>query len=286
MTAPLGSIGGYSRPLAPVVVPPAPGRVVPLPEPAAGVYSSAVQSSLRVTPDHLALIRALIEAGQTTRAMELLNAVWHPQLADEHSWYLRLWILAEEGRLLEAMELARVASSRLPGSSAVAYLQAALEHAAGSPGAVEAAVRAGTSAPERSEPRALLAALLTAAGAEAKEAGDNPRVPQPAAERLPLATTDGIPNPVAAAVLGAALLHPLGSERPHRPAVSAHRREPPAPAPARATVPGRRFGLIAAATVIAALWAIRDPLPAAALLAAIVLWLARPAAASRSAAGS
>jgi tetratricopeptide (TPR) repeat protein len=109
----------------------------------------AAPSLVRVTPDHLALIRALITAGQTTRALELLDSVWHPTSPEEQCWYLRLWVLVEEGRVIEALELARGAVRELPGSAATSYLLAALEQAHGTPAqARQALERAQLLAPE------------------------------------------------------------------------------------------------------------------------------------------
>jgi hypothetical protein len=281
MTAPLGSISAYSRPTGPVVVPPPPRPVPPL-EMAPSAPVTAPVLPLRVTPDHLSLIQALIDAGQTTRALDLLNAVWHPQFADEHSWYLRLRILVEEGRLLEALELTRVAAGRLPGSGAIAYLQAALEQAAGAPTALETALRAATLAPERPEPRSLVAALL--APAEDSRRGEPAALPGSASAAEAASPACEIPNPNAAALAGAALLHPLGSDQPYRPTVQPVALAPQEPPRARSS--GARLGAIAAATVLAALWAVRHPVPASVALGLMVLWLARPTARPRSAAGS
>src|SRR5262249_52010346 len=82
---------------------------------------------LRVTPDHLKLIRALVEAGQFDRALEMLEAVWHPDRSDEQISFLKIWLLIGQGRVVDALEVARAAVDRLPGSAAVAHLQGALE---------------------------------------------------------------------------------------------------------------------------------------------------------------
>jgi tetratricopeptide (TPR) repeat protein len=231
---------------------------------------------MRVTPDHLALVRSLIDAGQTARALELLDAVWHPRVAEEQCWYLRLWILAAEGRILEALELARVAGRELPGSAAVAYLQAALEHASDAPAAaLDAARRAAAIAPDHPLPAALVA--LPTPRFEAEPATDrggggtsgtaDPASPPPPAPGTTLA------NPIAAAQAGAGLLYPLGSNRPLLHSLSA---PPPEADPApRLSPERRRFGIIAIATVVSALWAIRDPLPAAAVLTLTVVWAIR-----------
>jgi hypothetical protein len=237
----------------------------------------ATAPMVRVTPAHLALVRGLIDAGQTSRALELLDAVWHPRVAEEQVWYLRLWILAVEGRILEALDLARLAGRELPGSAAVAYLQAALEHATDAPAAaLESALRAQTLAPDHPLPAALVALLSARAGTadEAAKSEGEPAHDLTPQAGLPLVAMGAVPpNPIAAAQVGAGLLYPLGSGQPLIPLRSTA---------ALATNPAgslprewRRFGLIAIATVVSALWALRDPVPAAVLLALTVGWTIR-----------
>ncbi len=267
MTTPLGVTPLPSRTAefrpsgAPRVAPPGP---VPVADRLQSRWSALPQT--RPTPDHLALVEALIRAGQFTRGMELLDAVWHHELHDERCWYLRLWLLAGQGRVLEALELARVATGHLPGSAAIAYLQAALEQGAGDPqAAVEAALRAAAIVPGRTEPEALLELVLEARHSMRDEA---PGVSSQAAP------TDAPINPVAAALAGLALLHPAGSDLAFRPSLPAF--EPPVADDRHRADDTRRIGLIAVATVVAALWAVREPLLATVALAGIVAWLSRP----------
>ena len=219
---------------------------------------------VRVTSDHLALIRALIQAGQTGRAMELLDTVWHGSSPEEQCWYLRIWLLTAEGRVVEALDVARLAARELPGSAAVAYLQAVLEQVHGDPqAALAAGERAARLAPD--QPLATeLAALLVADNepfdAPGRMIASLPGHPDP--------TTSMLPNPMLAAQLGAALLHPLGSTRPLLPApVKPVRASVAKPTPTT----NRKLGLIAIGTVLAALWGIRDPIPAFFALAGIVV---------------
>lgn len=275
MTAPLGSIGGYGRQTISVPSSTAPvpmmARNAALAVPGSPVSMMAAAPLVRATADHLALVRGLINSGQASRALELLDRVWHPRVPEEQCWYLRLWILAAEGRVLEALDLARAAAEELPGSPAVAYLQAALEHASGSPtAALDAARRALAMAPDHPLP-AVMVALLSQPH-ESERAEPSPAAParpdlDPAVtvQSPPVAM---LPNPVAAAQVGAALLFPLGSGRaliPNVPSVA------PKPPTAPAVIDKRRFGLIALATAGCAVWAIHDPLPAAAALAFMVL---------------
>jgi hypothetical protein len=205
--------------------------------------------------------------------MELLDAVWHHDLHDEHCWYLRLWLLAGQGRILEALDLARVATSHLPGSAAIAYLQAALEHCAGDPqAAVESALRAAAIMPGRAEPEAMLELVLEAQHAPIERGEvDLARQAEPG---------DPPMNPVAVALAGLALLHPAGSALAYRPSLPAF--EPLVAADRYRSEDNRRIGLIAAATVVAAIWAVRQPLLATAGLAAVVAWLSRPNRSRRS----
>jgi tetratricopeptide (TPR) repeat protein len=244
----------------------------PAPVPSTAVDGGAVDTrwsaspQARPTPDHLALVQALIEAGQLTRATELLDAVWHHDLQDEHCWYLRLWLLVGQGRVLEALELTRVAVGKLPGSAAVAYLHAALEHCAGDPEvAVEAALRASAIAPERPEPAAMLESVL--GGRSARREDDSPTF-------LPHPGLQPALNPLAVALAGLGLLHPQGSTRACRPSLPAS--EPSVASGRREREANRRIWLIAVAMLVAAIWAGRDPLLASAALAAAVAWLSRP----------
>ena len=231
---------------------------------------------VRATADHLALVRSLINAGQSGRALELLDAVWHPRVTEEQCWYLRLWILAVEGRVVEALDLARVAAHELPGSAAVAYLQAALEHAADSPAAaLEAAKRAVAIVPDHPVPAVMVGLLSRGSEGEAAGAGEKPtdRSGVVAVLNPPMVPSGTLPNPVAAAQVGAALLFPLGSGKALVPAVASAQSRPVAAAPT--AYPRRRFGAIAIATIGCALWAIHDPVPAALVLAATVVLATR-----------
>jgi hypothetical protein len=227
---------------------------------------------VRATADHLALVRGLINAGQASRGLELLDGVWHPRVPEEQCWYLRLWILAAEGRVLEALDLARAAASELPGSAAVAYLQAALEHSSGShAAALDAARRALAIAPDHPLPAVLVALLSQTHESEVADQGPGATIrpegaPADAVQSPPVSL---LPNPVAAAQVGAALLFPLGSGRALVPTVPSTT-PTPVSAPA-AAIDRRRFGLIALATAGCAVWAIHDPLPAATALAFIVV---------------
>lgn len=279
MTAPIGTTsslahGGDSRGIAASHGVPSP-RGAAIDRAAETRWTTA--PALRATGDHLALVQALIEAGQCNRAVELLDAIWHHEIADERAWYLRLWVLAGQGRVLEALELARHAAALLPGSAAIAYLQAALERTGGDPdSAVEAALRSAAIHPGRVEPEALLELILRADQAPRDDAvADAARGTAEATPPLP----DTPFSPLAAALAGLALLHPPESGRAFRPSSLPHEartREEPGHAVER-----RRFWLIGVATVVAALWAVRDPLPATVMLAGVVAWLSRPPRRSR-----
>lgn len=273
MTAPLGVSPPPSRTAefrasgAPQVASPAP---TPLSEQTQTRWIAPPQA--RPSPDHLALVQALIRAGQFTRGMELLDAVWHHEMHDEHCWYLRLWMLAGQGRVLEALDLARVATGHLPGSAAIAYLQAALEQCVGDPqAAVEAALRAAAIAPGRAEPESMLERVLETRHPPVD--GETGLSSQAAAAEPPI-------NPVAAALAGLALLHPAGSDLAFRPSLPAF--EPPVADDRHRADDTRRIGLIAVATVVAALWAVREPLLATVALAGVVAWLSRPRRQRRS----
>src|SRR5262249_21612304 len=139
---------------------------------------------------------------------------WHPRVPEEQCWYLRLWVLVADGRAIEALDLARTAAHELPGSAAVAYLQAALEHAANSPAqALEAARRAVLLAPDHPLPQVMVALLSAKAEPELASKVEKHAEPGGATALLdpshPQSNT--LPNPIAAAQVGAALLFPLGS---------------------------------------------------------------------------
>jgi hypothetical protein len=185
-------------------------------------------------------------------------------MGDEQTWYLRLWALVANGQSLEALAMARLAGSRLPGSAAVAYLRAVLEMSAGTPlAAVVAAERAAALTPGHPLSDALIAALAAHPAGQAQVTSLDEEEPS---------ATPATFDPFAAAMAGTALLQPFRSLRPLRPALP-----PPIAQPQRTTStgPGRRFGIIAIGTIGAALWAVHDPLPAALALAAIVAWVAR-----------
>ncbi len=225
----------------------------------------------RITLDHLALIRALVEAGKYSRALELLDAVFQPGNDHEQCWYLRLWAMTGQGKEGEALHLVRSLLPRLPGSAALAYLQAALECAQNQTGpALESARRALETAPDRPEPAALLATLTGAPSNDGEPAGV-PRRPE--GPVLVAVRPDGF-SPLAAALQGAALLHPAGSSRPLIPLRPRPIRQPDR-LPTRPAPHWRRFNLFVLAIAVAAVWAIPDPVPAALVLAAVVVLVAR-----------
>lgn len=217
----------------------------------------------------------MVRAGRFDRALELLDAVWQRESADEHCWYYRLWILAGQGRVLEALALAREASGRLPGSGAIAWLQAALERSHGDrDAALEAALRGAAACPGPAGPEQLLQALLDERDSAPPVPRALPRVLLPEPPELP-APLPPWHDPVRAALAGAAFLFPFGSPRAvqlMRGGVSAGAEAPP-PADRRADL--GRLGLMAVATVIAAAVAVREPLLATAGLALTVAWLTR-----------
>jgi hypothetical protein len=270
MTAPLGFRTVYPVPSAtthPIF--PALPRSLPSPVNVADELAPAISVG-RITLDHLALIRAMVEAGKFSRALELLDAVFQHGGDHEQCWYLRLWALTGAGKEAEALHLARSIVPRLPGSAALAYLQAALECVQEGPNvALESALRARAVAPGREEPEALVNALL----------GQSDETANPAKVRLaegtlpPLIRPEGF-SALAAALQGAALLHPAGSSRSRIPPLTPRIRQPDAAA-ARTRAPWRRFSLLALATVVAALWAIPDPVPAAIALAVVVVLVTR-----------
>jgi hypothetical protein len=248
-----------------------PHRPIAVPPPLNPVEELTVPGSQPIPQDHLDLIRALIEAGKFSRAIELLDPVWRLDSRHEQAWFLRLWATIGEGKEGAALALSRSILPQLPGSSAIAFLQAHLEEHAGDPrAALESALRAAATAPDRPEPRALVHRLATLIPEEGHAAR-----PLPANNFQPLA--DGTAEPLSlmgAALQGAALLHPASSGRAHRPAAVPRIRQPDMAA-ARKSPLGRRFGMLAFATVVAALWAIPDPVPAALTLAVVVLLVTR-----------
>ncbi len=274
MTAPIGvrtvhppaatGAGAGIRPAA------FPTRPIPVPPPLNSAEELTVSVSRPIPKDHLDLIRALIDAGKFSRAIELLDSVWQLDSEHEQAWFLRLWATIGEGKNGAALGLARSILPKLPGSSAIAFLQAHLEEHAGDPkAALEAALRAAATAPDRPEPRALIHRLTLLVAAEGGPPSQPPHpgmVPQqPTAEPLSL---------LGAALQGAALLHPPESARAQRPAPTPRIRQPDAAASRKSRL-GRRFGMLAFATVVAALWAIPDPVPAALTLAVVVLLVTR-----------
>jgi hypothetical protein len=206
--------------------------------------------------------------------------VWQLDSEHEQAWYFRLWATIGEGKAQGALDLARTIIPRLPGSAAIAYLQAHLEEHAGDPkAALEAALRGSATAPGRAEATALvqrLVAVIAEDGAGGRAdvpegqsgmpRGDvSPRLENPRLETLSL---------LGAALQGASLLHPPGSSRSHLPVLPPRVRQPDA-ASAKKSPTARRFGLLALAIVIAALWAIPDPVPAAIALAVVVVLVTR-----------
>jgi tetratricopeptide (TPR) repeat protein len=228
-------------------------------------------TSRPIPKDHLDLIRALIEAGKFSRAIELLDSVWQLDSEHEQAWFLRLWAKVGEGKEGAALELARTVTPRLPGSSAIAYLQAHLEEHAGDPrAALEAALRAAAASPERPEPRQLIHRLVQLVAEESRSA---PTVPVALPQLPPDSATEPL-SLMGAALQGAAMLHPSESNRAHVPVIAPRIRQPDA-VQAKKSLLGRRFGLLAFATVVAALWAIPDPVPAAITLAIVVVLVTR-----------
>lgn len=276
MTSPIAP----HAPAAPVH--PGRGRVAPEgPAPTGTGSGNAVvewsrAGTLRPTADHLDLVRALIEAGQFGRAGELLDAVWHHDLPDESAWYLRLWLLVGQGRVLESLEMARLAGPRFPGSAAVAYLQAVLEQAVGSPmAAVESALRAVAVVPGHPGAEQLLVALTR--GAE-ERAGHSMRVTLPAQPGEAAPSPNAVPTLWTAALQGAALLLPFGSAEPLRPALPPGSRiSGPNLTPAPRIADLRRRWLLVILVVVFGLAALRDPLLGGVALALTVGWLALPA---------
>lgn len=274
MTAPLGfrtvtppAAGTTASGRAPAI----PYRHIPVPPPLNVVDELATASSRPIPKDHLDLIRALIQAGKFSRAIELLDSVWRLDSEHEQAWYYRLWATIGEGKEGAALELARTVTPRLPGSVAIAFLQAHLEERAGDPkAALEAALRASAATPGRPEPEALIHRLVALV---AEDTGGHPApAPQPVA--LPAGAALEPLSLMGVALQGAALLHSPESQQVRAAVLPPRIRQPDAAAPRRTPL-ARRFGLLAIATVIAALWAIPDPLPAAIAMAIVVVLATR-----------
>lgn len=269
MTGPIGPNPASLRSAPPRVLPP------PAPGPAAAGSSpgSSPAGSTRTSAAQLALLQALLRAGEYARAAELLQGLDRAGGAEEHGWYCRLWLLVGEGRVEDALRLAREAGSRLPGSAAVAWLQAVLERAAGDrQAAVESALRAAAILPGIDGPEAVLTALL----AETDTDGALPPPPGVAESPEPLPPAPWL-DLTRAALAGAAWLHPLGSglsyqqRRVFMPNGSRAADLEPQPAD-----PPYRLWLLGVATIAAAIYAIEHPLLAAAGLALAVAVLSRP----------
>ncbi len=249
---------------------PAPGGAGAAPRVVPGLVPPAA-------PDTQDILRLL--AGSTGLPPELAAAdtLLHGTAHDEATLYLRLWLLAGQGRVLEALELARATAVELPGSAAVALLEAVLEHHAGDRGAaLEAALRAAALAPADAAAQRLVEVLARHEAAEqerlARAGGDPGRLP-------PTPLAPGVPTPWAGAVLGSALLHPPGSARPYavaprRAARGADGTSPPLPRRLAAFLPLVIAGL--------AVGALRQPFLAACFLAAIALWYVRRGSGGRS----
>ncbi len=267
MTGPIGQ-----RPASLRSAPPR-GASPPVPGPAATASAPAPAGSVRTSAAQLALLQALLRAGEYGRAAELLQGLDRAGGAEEHGWYCRLWMLVGERRVEEALRLAREAGARLPGSAAVAWLQAVLERAAGDrQAAVESALRAAAILPGVHGPEAVLTALLA-------ETDDDGALPPPpgasdAPEPLPPAPWLDLTR---AALAGAAWLHPLGSGLSYQQRrVFMPNGSRAAELEAREAQPPYRLWLLGAATIAAAIYAIDNPLLAAAGLALVVGVLSRP----------
>lgn len=254
-------------PAAPRLTPPStPGPA------AANAPPSSVPAGARASIAQLALLQALLRAGEYGQAARLLEALGQADGSEEHRCYYRLWILAGAGRVEEALRLAREAGSRLPGSAAVAWLQAVLERAAGDrQAAVESALRAAAILPGVHGPEAVLTALL------AETDDDGPEPPPPGAADAPEPPPAPWLDLTRAALAGAAWLHPLGS------GLSYQQRRVFMPNGSRAAEleprdsdPPYRLWLLGVATIAAAIYAIENPLLAAAGLALAVAVLSRP----------
>ena len=134
---------------------------------------------------------------------------------------------------------------------------------------MEAALRAAAIAPDRTEPTYLIGCLL-----DPKEP-DPGSVPPAAVESWVSPAPAGSPTltPLAAALHASRLLSPPTTVGPFRPVLGAldgHVEARPMP-PAR----WKGRSVLAFLTAGCAVWAIRDPLPAAAVLAVALLWAGR-----------
>jgi len=231
--------------------------------------------------DQLALVRAAIGAGHFAQALELLDAVWSGDSAGEHAWYLRLWIVLGQGRIAEALDLSRIAAGLLPDSAAVAYLHAILERAqGGAAGALEAALHSMAAAPDHPLPEALLTALLEPGIERGTLSEIAPAPVESRADPVIIPGQNPVLNPLAAVLVGEVLLQPAWSAGAGAAAeLSATPTQNPilADGDSDGLRDARwRFALLAVGTIAAALWAVRAPLPAAALLAGLAAWLTRP----------
>jgi tetratricopeptide (TPR) repeat protein len=270
MTAPLG----FRTVLPPTTASSTRPLVIPRlePDPINVAEELAARGSRPIPRDHLELIRALIAAGKFSRAVEQLDAVWQLDSEHEQAWYFRLWATIGEGKEQAALDLARTILPRLPGSAAIAFLQAHLEEHAGDPrGALEAALRASAAAPGREETAALVQRLVQLVADE--PAGQSAATHAP--EGVPLPQPAATLSLMGAALQGASLLHPAGSSRSLTPVLTPRIRQPDAVSSKRKSVTAKRFGFLALATVVAALWAIPDPVPAAIALAIVVVIVTR-----------
>lgn len=266
MTPPVRGAGAPGAPAAPPAPVPTPKSAPRTPSPAAPPSPpSAAQ---------LELIQQLIRAGALARALTLLDGLWPRGTADEHCWYLRLWILVGQGRHGEARELAREAGMQLPGSASVAWLQAGLERAAGDrPAAMEAALRAAAILPGVAGPERMLAALLAEAGDDSPVPPDPELPPPPPPEPAPWLNLTG------AALTGAAWLHPFGSHLPYqsrRVLLPWAARGPDSQPDGDRRTLGIRLWWLALASLVAAALAFVDPLLGAGALALALAILTRP----------
>jgi tetratricopeptide (TPR) repeat protein len=218
----------------------------------------------------LDLVERAARLGDWQQGLMLLDKFWRLASTDERAWFLRLWLLTGQRRFDEALDLSHTALSRFPASTAILLLYAGLAHSAGHhEAAMEAALRAAAIAPDRTEPTYLIGCLL------------DPKDPEPggttaaAGETWVSPVPPGSPTltPLAAALHASRLLSPPTTVGPFRPVLGAldgRKEERPVP-PAR----WKGRSMLAFITAGCAVWAIRDPLPAAAVLAVVLLWAGR-----------
>ncbi len=228
-------------------------------------------------PDTQDILRLLAGSTRLPPELAFADTLLHGASHDEATLYLRLWLLAGQGRVLEALELARATAVELPGSAATALLQAVLEHHAGDTGAaLEAALKAAALAPPDSAAHRLVEVLARHEAAEqerlARAGGDPARLPPPPVEH-------GVPTPWAGAVLGSALLHPPGSARPYTAPPSRTGRGADGASPPLLRRLAAFLPLVIAGLAVGAL---RQPFLAACFLAAIALWYVRRGSGGRS----